>query len=113
MMVTLPTRDRIESQLRRSICPVCSEVQPDGSCGLPAQYPCALFRHLDRVIKLVIDTNSRSMDQYVARLRELVCSNCRLDEISGDCSRPEDQVCPLDINFPTVVKIIESETAGG
>ncbi len=112
-MVSTSTRDRIESELRRRICPVCMEAQPDGSCGLPAQYPCAMFRHLDRVISVVVGTSSDSMDAYTKKRRELVCSNCRLDLVSGDCGRPEDRACPLDIYFPQVVKIIESELATG
>jgi hypothetical protein len=112
-MVSTDARDRIESQLRKRICPVCVEAQPDGSCGLPAQYPCALFRHLDRVISIVASTSSDSMDGYIRRMREVVCANCRLDQVSGDCGRPDDQVCPLDIYFPLAVEVIEGELAGG
>ncbi|GMV96574.1 MAG: hypothetical protein HRF43_04600 [Phycisphaerae bacterium] len=112
-MVTTSARERIESALRAQICPVCVEVLPDGSCGLPPQYPCALFRHLDRVIEVVATTRSDSMDLYVDRLREVVCAHCRLDEVSGDCRRPDDRVCPLDSYLPLVVEIIESERARG
>ena len=110
-MVSAPERDRIEATLRRRICSVCIEAQPDGSCGLPAQYPCALFRHLDRVINIVVKTRGNRIDEYTRKMRELICSNCRLDQLSGDCGRPDDQVCPLDIYFPLVVEIIEEELA--
>ena len=106
-------RDRIEAVLRKRICSVCIEAQPDGSCGLPAQYPCALFRHLDRVIHIVESTSSDSMAAYVEQMRGVICSNCRLDQVSGDCGRPDDQVCPLDIYYPLVVEIIEQELATG
>ena len=112
-MVPTLARDRIESMLRSRICPACTEAQPDGSCGLPAQYPCALFRHLDRVINIVAGTKARSLAAYTDQMRAVICSNCRLDQVSGDCSRPEDQVCPLDIYFPLVVEIIEKELTGG
>jgi hypothetical protein len=106
-------RDRIEALLRKRICSVCIGVQADGSCGLPAQYPCSLFRHLDRVINLVAQTHADPPEVCTHRLREQVCSNCRLDLISGDCSRPADQVCPLETHFPLVVEVIESEIAVG
>ena len=112
-MISSVARDHIETALRKRICSVCIEAQPDGSCGLPAQYPCTLFRHLDRVIKVVTGTNSGSMEVYMSRLRELVCSSCRLDLTSGDCGRPEDRICPLDFYFPQVVEIIEKELAAG
>jgi hypothetical protein len=106
-------RERIETVLRKRICSVCIEAQPDGSCGLPAQYPCALFRHLDRVINIVASTNSNSMAAYTDQMRAVICANCRLDQVSGDCGRPDDQVCPLDIYFPLVVEIVEQELAAG
>lgn len=112
-MVSILARDRIESALRERICSMCMEAQPDGSCGLPAQYPCTLFRHLDRVINLVAGERPHSMETCKARMREVVCSSCRLDQISGVCSRPHDQVCPLDIYFPLAVEIIERELSVG
>jgi hypothetical protein len=112
-MISTLARDRIESVLRKRICSVCIETQPDGTCGLPAQYPCPLFRHLDRVIKVVAGTKSPLMTAYTDRLREVICSNCRLDQVSGDCGRPDDQVCPLDTYFQLVVEIIESELSAG
>ena len=112
-MIPPSARDRIEEKLRRRICSVCSESQPDGSCGLPAQYPCTLFRQLDRVINLVTSAKAESMEAYTRRLREVVCSNCRLDLLSGDCGRPQDRICPLDIYFPQVVDIVEKELAVG
>lgn len=112
-MVPTLARDRIEAALRSRICTACIEAQPDGSCGLPAQYPCAVFRHLDRVINIVATTPTKSLAAYIDQKRVLICSNCRLDQISGDCSRPDDQVCPLDIYFPLVVEIIEKELAAG
>lgn len=112
-MVSACARDRIEAELRNRICPACMETQPDGSCGLPAQYPCALFRHLDRVINVVATSESQSLAGYLDQMRAVICSNCRLDQISGDCSRPDDQVCHLDYYFPTVVEIIKQELAAG
>jgi hypothetical protein len=113
MMISASARDRIEEMLRKRICSACIESQPDGSCGLPAQYPCTLFRHLDRVINLVASTSSDSMEVYRQRLREVVCSNCRLDLSSGGCGRPEDRICPLDTCFPQVVRIVRKELATG
>lgn len=110
-MISAPARDRIEAILRKRICSVCIEAQPDGSCGLPAQYPCALFRHLDRLIGVVMNTRSNRMDEYTRQMRAVICSNCRLDQISGDCGRPDDQVCPLDTYFPLVVETIEEQLA--
>lgn len=112
-MVATPTRERIEKILRERICPVCVEALPDGSCGLPPQYPCSMFRHLDRVIDTVTGTRSDSMDLYVERLRTVVCANCRLDAASGDCGQPDDQICPMDTYFPLIVEIIEAEMARG
>jgi hypothetical protein len=112
-MVSSLARDRIETVLRKRVCSVCRQAQADGSCGLPPQYPCALFRHLDRVINIVVSTNSDSMAAYTDRMRAVICSNCRLDQLSGACGRPEDQFCPLDIYFPLAVEIIEKELAAG
>jgi len=53
------------------------------------------------------------MEAYTERMREVICSNCRLDQGSGDCGRPDDQVCPLDTYYPLVVEIIEGELAAG
>ncbi|GMU21636.1 MAG: hypothetical protein AMXMBFR13_17280 [Phycisphaerae bacterium] len=102
--------DRIEQHLRSRICAVCVNAEPDGACGLPAQYPCPLFLHLDQVINVVASTQDDSVSPYVDRLRKIVCSHCRMDS-DGDCEGPAQHICPLDSYFPLVIELIEGELA--
>jgi hypothetical protein len=101
-------RERIENRLRDQICSVCFAKQADGTCGLPADFHCPLFQHLDEAIEVVAIIKDDKIDPYLDRLRQLVCSQCRMDA-AGHCSPRDHLDCPLDMYFLLVVEIIDEE----
>lgn len=100
----------IEESLRRRVCSVCVEALPDGTCGRPPDHPCPLFARLDEVVDVVRTTSGDSIEPYARRLRVVVCETCEMDE-NGLCSQRDGLECPLDMYFPLVVEVIESELA--
>jgi hypothetical protein len=104
------SRDRIAQQLRERVCSVCYAELREGSCGLPHGVSCPLFQRLDDVIAAVADTRSDRFDAYVDRVREVVCSTCRMKD-DGFCDRREVLDCALDMYLPLVVEIIQNSMA--
>lgn len=101
-------RERIEKKLHERICSACFAKQADGACGLPANFHCPLFEHLDEVIEIVAGIKDDAIDPYIDRLRQLLCSHCRMDA-EGHCSPRDHLDCALDMYFVLIVEIIESE----
>jgi hypothetical protein len=107
-IVMIPFRERVEKKLCERICSVCFAKQADGVCGLPADFHCPLFEHLNEVIEVVAGIEGDNLDPYIDRLRQLVCSNCRMDP-AGHCSTQDHLDCALDMYFVLVVEIINEE----
>lgn len=94
-------RERIEQRLRRMMADYAA-------AGDSAVDSAPLFQHLDEVIDIVAGIRDYSVDPYMDRVREVVCSSCRADAQCCCVSR-EAKACGLDRYFPDVVAIIEQE----
>ena len=99
--------DSIEKELRARICPNCVRMKRDGSCSLPADRPCSLFRNLEEIVEIVKSTHSRRIDPYVDTLRVQVCDACHFQDDHGQCPCREDVDCALDTYYPLIVEVIE------
>ncbi len=94
-------RERIEQRLRRKMADYAAAGEPPVESG-------PLFQHLDEVIDIVAGIRDYSVDPYMDRVRQVVCSSCRADA-QCCCATRDTQACGLDRYFPDVVAIIEQE----
>ncbi len=100
-------RERVEQRLGERIA---CELKTAGGCkDRPAEVDTGpLFRHLDEVISIVAGVQDYSVDPYMERVREVVCSGCR-QKPDGGCTTREDGRCALERFFPIIVAVIEQE----
>lgn len=103
--------EELESIVRNRICAVCSDRTVQGTCGLQNPDDCALFRLFPRVAQAIQSTHSGRIEDYVAAIRENVCSVCREEEIDRTCRQRREVHCALDAYLLLIVGAIE-EAAG-
>lgn len=122
-MNTLAEHDRVlpvlEDVLRRRVCSICSNRNPDGSCDLDMRRECMLFERLPSIAQTISRIRSEEIEQYVAAIRESVCAECFHQRLDGSCQVREEHRCALDRHMVPVIWAIESglavtdETSGG
>src|SRR5260370_4566215 len=90
------TLEELETVVRGKICAVCSDRDGKGGCGLEEPTACALFRLFPYVARAIQSTHSDDIRDYIAAIREGVCSVCRDQEGGGTCARREQVRRSLD-----------------
>ncbi len=101
-------RERIERRLRERLASElqsCPECESSSSSGIDTG---PLFKHLDEVIEIVAAVQDYSVDPYMDKVRQVVCSACR-QKPGGECATRDDGRCALDRFFPIIVAVIEKE----
>ena len=101
------------AQLQTRICRRCVDGDGTGACRLPAGEECPLHHFLPNIITTVRSVKSTTLDGYVSRLRQDICSTCDAQDANLVCHKRNDLECALDRYFPLVVDIIESIKEGG
>jgi hypothetical protein len=104
------TVEVLESMVRAKICPVCSDRDGKGGCGLEDPSACALFRLFPQVARAIQSTTSDDIRDYVASIRAEVCSVCRDQEPDGTCRTREQVRCALDAYLIPIMEVIEEAT---
>jgi hypothetical protein len=104
------TVEQLEAMVRAKICPVCSDRDGKGGCGLETPSDCALFRLFPQVARAILSTTSDDIRDYVAAIRAEVCSICREQELDGTCPAREEVRCALDAYLIPVTEVIEEAT---
>ena len=102
--------EELESIIRNRICGVCTDRTVHGTCGLANQDDCALFRLFPQVARAIQSTSSGRVEDYLAAIRENVCSVCRNEEFDGKCEQRREVRCALDAYLLLVVDAIEEAT---
>jgi hypothetical protein len=104
------TLEELETVVRRKICAVCSDRDDKGGCGLENPSSCALFRLFPQVARAIQSVDSHDIRDYVAAIREGVCSVCRDQDRDGTCEKRELVDCALDAYLIPIVEAIEEAT---
>jgi hypothetical protein len=105
-----PLRDRIEDRVRETICRACIYETAGGGCSLRGM-ECPIIGRIDRVIEIVRTTHSDCIDPYVERVREVVCSQCQMQNEQGRCALREHADCALDDYLLLLIDLVEQELA--
>jgi len=101
----------LEAVLRRRVCSICVNRNPDGSCDLDARHECMLFERLPSIAETISRIRSKNMEPYVTAVRETVCAECFHQRLDGSCPVREEHRCALDRHMVPVVGAIESGLA--
>jgi hypothetical protein len=101
----------LETIVRNKLCHVCSERTVDGNCGLEQPADCALFRLFPEVARAIQSTHSDDINDYVAAIRQEVCSVCGDQAKDGSCDKRHQVDCALDAYLLLVVDAIEEATS--
>jgi len=93
--------------IRDRICSFCLDRKHDGTCGRPADQPCALDSRLAILVKSVLAVGgSPELGPYITSIRDNLCPTCREDE-TGDCPLRDLTHCALDSYHLPVIDVIE------
>ncbi|MCK6457755.1 MAG: hypothetical protein L6Q92_14640 [Phycisphaerae bacterium] len=104
-----PLRARVEDRIRETICRACIYEKSDGGCSLKDPNDCPIISRIDKIIDVVRTIRSDKIDPYVERLREVICSECRMQDENGQCTMRDHADCALDDYFVLIVDLVESE----
>jgi hypothetical protein len=104
------TLEELEAVVRSRICSVCSDRTLQGSCGLGEPGECALFRLFPEVARAIQATSSDQIGDYIAAIRQNVCSVCIEQAADGTCETRNQVRCALDAYLVLIVEIIEEAT---
>ncbi len=102
--------EELEAVVRNRICSVCSDRTVDGNCGLEEPSECALFRLFPEVARAIQATSSDQIGDYIAAIRQNVCSVCNEQAADGTCEVREQVRCALDAYLFLIVEVIEEAT---
>jgi hypothetical protein len=100
----------LESIVRERICAVCTDRTVTGECGLEEPSSCALFRLFPEVAKAIQAVHSDDICDYIAAIRQNVCSRCAEQDHEGNCEARQEVRCALDAYLVAVVDAIEEAT---
>jgi hypothetical protein len=92
--------------IRRHVCSVCLDRKDDGSCSLTGRV-CAIEAHLPGLVKAILATKSRRMDEYYDAIRAQVCSGCQHQGEAGRCALRDAGDCALETYLPLLLDAIE------
>lgn len=106
-----PLQQRVEERIRDVICRACIYERADGGCSLEGRSDCPIISRVDKVIEVVRNTKSASIDPYVDSLRQVVCAECINQDAEGRCAMRTHSDCALDDYFVLIVDLVEQELA--
>lgn len=101
----------IEARLQSVICPTCARYTSEGTCSLPPQRTCSLFRNLPTIVDIVRKTHAQEVAPYADVLRRRVCVTCPHEDGHGNCPMRDGVDCALDMYLPIAIDEIELELA--
>lgn len=101
----------LEDVLRRRVCSICANRNPDGSCDLDARHECILFERLPSLVQTVARVRSEEIGHYVTAIRESICGECFHQRLDGSCRLREEQRCALDRHVVPIIWAVESGLA--
>jgi hypothetical protein len=89
------------AEIRSQVCSHCIERPPNAPPCAPVGKRCGIELHLAEIIEVCHRANGASIDPYIERFHDDVCSHCT--------NRPTSQCpCPLDYLLILAVQAIET-----
>lgn len=98
---------KLATRIFSTICPVCIDRKPDGSCDRLAEGSCVLLKKLPAVAEAVLQVSSSQMEPYTRAVRTGVCRFCEQVYPDGECNRRQTDNCTLQCFLPFAVEIVE------
>ena len=99
---------QFRAAVRKAVCEHCIDFGEDGSCKTHDKEGCAVFRYLPELVQIALMLHERSVEPYVAAVRQHVCSGCQNSAGSGRCELRESLDCGLNRYLPIVLEAVES-----
>ncbi len=94
--------------LKDRICSICQKFGYDEVCGIGAEGECPFDLHLTRMLDAVLSTpRSDKIDDYIPRIRKMVCKYCPNQNERGICKSRDTAYCGMDAFIVLVVQTIE------
>ena len=97
----------LEEALRRRVCTVCIDRNPDGTCAKEALHECVLFDRLPEITRSICRVQSDKIDVYIAAIRTNICASCLHQDLTGFCKEREEVRCALDRYLVPIIEAIE------
>ncbi len=94
--------------IRERVCVRCLDGDGFGNCRLDASLDCPLREYFPKIIPLIQQIKSESIDEYARELRQIICAECQYQSVSGTCNLRDEVECALDRYFPLVIESIEA-----
>ncbi len=104
--------DKYLKAIKQNICSICVDSDEKGICTLNEKETCAVELFLPKIIEAVHSTDSENIQDYLEKLHNTVCTQCRAQEKDGNCYLREDANCSLDRYFSLIVETIQNVDAG-
>ncbi len=104
--------ERYLQAIRERVCVKCIDRTTSGLCVASTFDACAINRYLPEIVDIVLAAPEGGNEEYVARLREKVCSVCQHQSPDGRCDMRDDVECALDRYFPLVIEAIQEVKQG-
>lgn len=98
---------RYRDAVYRRICLHCIDLGKGGRCNLNPEQKCAVELYLPEIVKAVQSVKSPRMEDYLAVLRERICSKCKNQAPNGTCGLRNAADCGLDRYFELMVEAVE------
>ena len=93
--------DEYMSQIRNQVCILCIKRRPEAPPCAPHGKRCGIELHLPEIVELTHSISDQTMDPYIERFHDDLCSHC--------ANRTTDQCpCPLETLLQLAVEAIES-----
>ncbi len=107
-MLSQQDLEQLEQRLCDVVCKTCIERDVRGNCTLWQLEQCPISLHLPRLIEVVKTVDSNLMEDYVARVRQDICSVCEAAlSPTASCDVRNSGHCALDAYLSFVVETIE------
>jgi hypothetical protein len=104
-------RQGFEDAVRRRVCAMCDDRNPEGSCRNPDAHGCALFRYLPELVAVAQHMDKPDVELYVRLVRENVQMQCHNPDPAAKCSFRDTLDCGLEHFLPLVFEAIMEEDA--
>jgi hypothetical protein len=100
-MYTDPELQEYLAEIRQQVCSRCIDRPPGAPPCAPKGKQCGIELHLAEIVEVCHKSRSRSMEPYIERFHNEVCSHCAV--------RPTSHCpCPLDHLLQLAIEAIET-----
>jgi len=99
--------DQYFQAIQQRVCSRCIDTDEKGNCMLHYDEMCAVEEFLPEIVQAIQQVKSDKVEDYVVKLRDIVCTQCKHQEEDGTCVVRNNLDCGLDRYFPLIIEAIE------